>query len=97
MPDLSPDAVIFAALVEARPRLAEAPPDGMVELILQLAASIRHGSALLREATTELAEGWDIARLPGLLAQAEIASLEQANCARRLLEALPRTAERRSA
>jgi hypothetical protein len=91
MPDASPDAALFAALVAARPRPAEVPQDGLAELILRLADSIRHGSALLREAAA------GIARLPDLLAQAEAASREQAACARGLLDALPRLGERRAA
>jgi len=95
MPELSPDAALFAALVAARPR-AEPPPDGMAELVLQLAASIRHVGALLRHASDALAEG-GIARLPDLLAQAEDASREQAACARGLLDALARAEGRRAA
>jgi hypothetical protein len=97
MPDASPDAVLFAALVAARPHPAEPLPDGMAELVLRLADSIRHGSALLREAAAELAGGRGIAGLPDLLAQAEAASLEQAACARGLLEAFHRLEERRAA
>ncbi|TCH99592.1 hypothetical protein EJV46_02655 [Roseococcus sp. SYP-B2431] len=97
MPDASPDAALFAALLASRPSPATPPPDGTAELVLRLADSIRHGSALLREAAAELAGGRGIARLPDLLAQAELASLEQAACARGLLEVLPRPGERRAA
>jgi hypothetical protein len=112
MPNASPDAALFAALVETRPRkaqpdavteaqpdavIAEAQPDDMAILVLRLADSIRHGSALLREAAAELSEGRGIARAAKLLAQAEAASLEQAACARGLLDALSHAGERRAA
>lgn len=93
----SPDALLFAALVAARP-----PPepqessDRTAELVLRLAASARHLSALLREASAGLAEG-GISRLPDLLAQAELVSLEQAACARGLLEAFAHPEGRRAA
>lgn len=96
MPEPSPDAALFAALVAARPPPPQAPPDRMAELVLRLADSIRHVSALLREASAELAEG-SIARLPDLVAQAEAASLEQAACARGLLDALAEPDARRAA
>lgn len=96
MPAPSPDAVLFAALVAARPPPPPEPPDRVAELVLRLADSVRHLSALLREASAGLAEG-GIARLPDLLAQAELASSEQAACARGLLEALARPETRRAA
>ena len=62
----------------------------MAEPILRLADSFRHGSALLRETATEWAEGRGTARLSYLLADAEIASREQAACARGLLDLIAR-------
>lgn len=97
MPHASPDAALFAALVASRPSSAAAPRTEMAELVLRLADSIRHGSALLREAAAELEAGHGIARLPDLLARAEAASLEQATCARGLIETLSRPEGRRAA
>lgn len=104
MPHVSPDAALFAALVAARPSpREESPPDELpierqAVLVLRLADSVRHVGTLLREASALLAQGSAGApRLSDLLAEAEAASLEQAACARGLLEVLSRSDSRRAA
>lgn len=101
MPEPSPDALLFDALVASRPAASSEPSERVAEervavLVLRLADSVRHLSSLLRDASV-LVAGGNASRLPDLLAQAEIASLEQAACARGLLEALARPEGRRAA
>lgn len=80
-----PDAVLFAALIGVQPTLPRRADPDVADLVLRLAASVRQTTAALREASACLQEGQTGPRLAGLLAQAEAASLDQADCATRLL------------
>lgn len=82
---VGPDASLFAALIGASPTPPRRVEPDLADLVLRLAASVRETTATLREASVCLQDGHAGPRLAGLLAQAEAASLDQANCAMLLL------------
>ncbi|MDB5415846.1 MAG: hypothetical protein JWR10_4181 [Rubritepida sp.] len=88
--------MLFAALIDAPPRAA-LPEAEMAPLIHRLAASIRESTAILREASAGLSASHGVARLPELLARAEAAAQDQAECARALLRGLSATARHKAA
>jgi len=81
----SPDALLFEALIRATP---QEPRDELADLVLRLAGAVRQTTAALREASACLAEEQGGPRLPQLLARAEAASLEQADCTTALIRHL---------
>ena len=78
----SPDALLFEALIRAAP---QQPCDELADLVLRLAGAVRQTTVALREASACLAEEQGGPRLPQLLARAEAASLEQADCTTALI------------
>jgi len=82
---LAPDAALFAALIGASPAPPRRAEPDVADLVLRLASSVRHTTSALREASACLHAGQTGPRLAGLLAQAEAASVDQAECATRLL------------
>lgn len=90
---LSPDAELFAALVDSRPGPPREEVNDLADLVLRLASAVRKTTVALREASACLAEERGGPRLPQLLAQAESAALEQADCTTALIRRLaPRLA-----
>lgn len=89
----SPDATLFEALVQSRPSARRDDAADLANLVLRLACAVRQTTVALREASACLAEEPGGRRLPKLLARAEIASLEQADCTTALIQRLaPRLA-----
>ena len=85
---LSPDAVLFDALIRAAPQQPRTDPAELEDLVLRLAGSVRQTTLALREASACLLEEQGGPRLPQLLARAEAASLEQAACTTALIRHL---------
>ena len=88
-----PDAALFAALIAARPnptRLAEGGPrePDLVDFVLRLSSAVKETTSALREAHACLTSVRGGPRLPGLLARAEAASMEQAECTAALIQHL---------
>lgn len=89
----SPDATLFEALVNSRPIPQRGQAEELTDLVLRLASAVRQTTVALREASACLAEERGGPRLPELLARAEAASLEQADCTTALIRHLaPRLA-----
>jgi hypothetical protein len=84
----SPDAALFEALVNSRPNPARDPAEELADLVLRLASAVRQTTVALREASACLEEERGGPRLPQLLARAEAASLEQADCTTALIRHL---------
>jgi hypothetical protein len=84
----SPDAALFEALVNSRPTPARDPAEELADLVLRLASAVRQTTVALREASACLTEERGGPRLPELLARAEAASLEQADCTTALIRHL---------
>lgn len=82
---LGPDAALFAAFIGALPAPPRRAEPDVADLVLRLASSVRQTTSALREASACLQEGQPGPRLAGLLAQAEAATLDQAECTTRLL------------
>ena len=90
---LSPDAVLFDALIRTAPQQPCIEPAEVEHLVLRLAGPVRQTTLALREASACLVEEQGGPRLPQLLARAEAASLEQAACTTALIRHLaPRLA-----
>ena len=90
---LSSDAALFEALVNSRPNPQRDQAEELADLVLRLAGAVRQTTMALREASACLAEERGGPRLPELLARAEVASLEQADCTTALIRHLaPRLA-----
>ena len=89
----SPDAALFEALVNSRPLPTPDAAEELADLVLRLAGAVRQTTVALREASACLAVERGGPRLPELLARAEAASLEQADCTTALIRHLaPRLA-----
>ena len=84
----SPDAALFAALIGSPSRPPPRTEPDLADLVLRLAGSVRQTTAMLREASACLAMERGGPRLPGLLARAEVASLDQAECTAALIRHL---------
>lgn len=84
----SPDAALFEALVNSRPNPARDAAADLADLVLRLASAVRQTTVALREASACLAEEQGGPRLPELLARAEAASLQQAECTTALIRSL---------
>ena len=85
---LSPDAALFDALMRATPQQPRTDPAELDDLVLRLAGAVRQTTLALREASACLVEGHGGLRLPQLLARAEAASQEQADCTTALIRHL---------
>jgi len=85
---LSPDALLFDALIRAAPQQPRTEPAELDDLVLRLAGAVRQTTVALREASACLVEEQSGPRLPQLLARAEAASLEQAECTTALIRHL---------
>lgn len=85
---LSPDAALFEALVNSRHNRQRDEAEELTNLVLRLAGAVRQTTVALREASACLAEERGGPRLPELLARAEVASLEQADCTTALIRHL---------
>ncbi|UPY38511.1 hypothetical protein [Sediminicoccus sp. KRV36] len=89
----SPDAALFAALVNSRPSPPRDEAAELADLVLRLASAVRQTTVALREASACLAGEEVGTSLAELLARAEAASLDQANCTTALIRHLaPRLA-----
>ena len=90
---LSPDAALFAALLGASPTARRPPEPDLADLVLCLVQSVRRSTAALRDASACFAREPDGERLAALLAQAQAAALDQAECTAALVRGIHAEAE----
>lgn len=89
----SPDALLFESLVNSRPSPPKDEAHELADLVLRLAGAVRETTTALREASACLADDQARPRLPEILARAEAAALQQADCTTALIGRLaPRLA-----